>query len=515
MIGTRTRIGSAVQRRPQYSLINNQKREKLKDTLVDKFTIMLKANNNRDIIENEVINFLKKDKLNENDLKKLELSIKKKINTKQSKVNLKDKLSKKEFEEEENIIGTELKNPNLEDKEEKLNESGMSGGSDLDKFDNKGIDVRIKEQQIKNYQKIKEEELKNQTKKKSKIDYSKYANEWDAINMYNKKQFEEEKIREKKKDKEVKLRTKNDLDNQVKEKIKKEYVEQLKEKEYSDLVDNHLKKLDELERKKKEEIKKRSLQEKEMRDKQLKEKYVTKRIEYLKNKKYERKLLEQNKKDILEEKRIEMERKKEEKLALKKTLKDNELRKEILAENLRKEREEDIKIMEDHDQDEIRRENERKEYFNKIERNANAFSEKAVENVLKKQKEKELENERKLKQYEIDKENKLIELDKKREKEIREGKINYRHYLDKQVNDKKIRDNYEHEVDLAQAKIWKKDIENYNKHEKDVAKIIRDMNIRNLKTLDEQIKMKNNNLNDGMNENERLMNREILEKAYE
>ena len=41
------------------------------------------------------------------------------------------------------------------------------------------------------------------------------------------------------------------------------------------------------------------------------------------------------------------------------------------------------------------------------------------------------------------------------------------------------------------------------------------MNIRNLKTLDEQIKMKNNNLNDGMNENERLMNREILEKAYE
>ena len=41
------------------------------------------------------------------------------------------------------------------------------------------------------------------------------------------------------------------------------------------------------------------------------------------------------------------------------------------------------------------------------------------------------------------------------------------------------------------------------------------MNIRNLKTLDEQIKMKNNNLNDRMNENERLMNREILEKAYE
>ena len=62
---------------------------------------------------------------------------------------------------------------------------------------------------------------------------------------------------------------------------------------------------------------------------------------------------------------------------------------------------------------------------------------------------------------------------------------------------------------------FKKDVENYNKHEKDVAKIIRDMNVRNLKALDEQIKMKNHNLNDRMNENERLMNREILEKAYE
>ena len=90
-------------------------------------------------------------------------------------------------------------------------------------------------------------------------------------------------------------------------------------------------------------------------------------------------------------------------------MKDNELRKQVLAEQLRKEKEEDIRIMEDHAQEEIKRENERKAYFKRIERNANSFADNAVATVLKEQKEKLDEENRKLKQYEIDKENKLVE----------------------------------------------------------------------------------------------------------
>ena len=529
MIGTRPRTTqnrNRMEKKAQYSVMNNYKRDKLKDTLVDKFTQIFGSVSNKPIIEAEVTNFLKKDKLNENDLKKLELTLKKKINTKQSKENLRNNLTNKQFQEEENIYGTQAINQDNEnintlnnnkinkklEEENDLNNSGMSGASDLENFDNKGIQDKIKEQQIKDYQKLK----KNQKPKTVKIDYSKYKDEWDAINMYNKKQFEKEKIIEKEKEKEVKLRTKNDLDNQVKQKIKKEYESKLKEQEYANMVEDHLKKVDELERKKQEEIRKRALKEKESRDKQIREQYVTKRIEYLKNKKYERQLVEQNKKDILEEKKQELEKKKEEYLALKKTMKDNELRKQVLAEQLRKEKDEDIRIMEDHAQEEIKRENERKAYFKRIERNANSFADNAVATVLKEQKEKLDEENRKLKQYEIDKENKLVELDKRREKEIREGKVNYRHYLDKQVNDRKIRDNYEHDVvDKVQAKIWKNDVERYNKREKEVAKTIREMNIRNLKALDELVKIGKGNVDHGMSENEKLMNREILEKAYE
>ena len=41
------------------------------------------------------------------------------------------------------------------------------------------------------------------------------------------------------------------------------------------------------------------------------------------------------------------------------------------------------------------------------------------------------------------------------------------------------------------------------------------MNIRNLKALDELVKIGKGNVDHGMSENEKLMNREILEKAYE
>ena len=117
----------------------------------------------------------------------------------------------------------------------------------------------------------------------------------------------------------MKLRTKNDLDNQIKQKIKREYEEKLKSLEYDALVDKHLKHLDELEAKKREEIRKRVLKEKEMRDKQLREQYVKKRIDFLKNKKYERALVKENQQQIKDEIKANLERKKAEKLAMEKT----------------------------------------------------------------------------------------------------------------------------------------------------------------------------------------------------
>ena len=511
---------------PRDTLMNNQRRDKLKQTLIDKFMQNFGEMAVKPIIEKEVSTFLKRDKLNDYDLQQLEKTIQGKLTVKQKKKDLRKNLTnpnnaRNQAYQGNNINIEEVKLPDINQSRfqnknlcscERLNQSRMSGASDLDKFDDRNLGDQMREEEMKDFQKL---NLGGKEKENNKIDFdfSQYADEWDAINMYNKKKFEEDKKREKMKDHEMKIRTKNDLDNQVKQKIKREYEEKLKSLEYDALVDKHLKHLDELEAKKREEIRKRILKEKEMRDKQLREQYVKKRIDFLKNKKYERALVKENQQQLKDEKKAALERKRAEKIAMEKTVEDNLLRRKILAEQEKKEREDDIRIMEDALALDIKQENERKEYFKKIERNANAFSGKAIETVLKAQKEKMRMEEEKLKEYERIMNERAKEEDERKLREIAQGKVNYRNYLDKQVARRKLDDDYEKKVDLEQGRIWKEDTKRFYEKEKEVARIIREMNKRNLEALNEQVKRGKTIVDHGMSETEKAMNKEILREA--
>ena len=553
------------------TLINNQKRQKLKNALMDRFQRIFGANANFNIINYEVENFLSQTNLTENDLRILEANLRKKLNipfesktnrnkslnpnnnkTKKNRYNNTNKLRTQQKNLSNNINLTvnsnnttnkifnpfsNTSNNIINDNESKNsntiilpsigkkkrgfwdacdpNESRMSGGSDIDNFNEVRLGDKLREQEMKDFEKIAENKEFQKKKKKNQIDYSKYADEWDAINMYNKKMFEEQKRLEKIKDYQVKQRVKKELDNQIKQKIKKEYEQKLKDEEFDLMEKKHLKKIEELEKQKAEKVKALVIKEKEERDKQLKDQYIRKRIDILKNKKYERELVEQNKKDILEDKKAAKEKKEAEKRAMEQTIKDNELRKKILEEQAKKEKEDDIQIMKDHAAVEERKENERRAYFNRIERNANSFMDSAINTVLREQREKEMEEEEQLRKYNEFKEKMEAEDEYNRLKRIKEGKVNLRNYLDKQVAYKKLQAKKEHEIDVAQGKVWDKDVKIYNEHEKEVKKIIREMNIRNLKALDEQVKMGKQNVDHGMSELEKAMNRDILEKAYD
>ena len=327
---------------PRDTLMNNQRRDKLKHTLIDRFMQSFGEIAVKPIIEKEVSTFLKRDKLNDYDLQQLEKTIQGKLSVKKKKKDLRKNLSNPNNDRNQtyqgnNINVEEVKLPDINQSRvqnknlcscERLNQSRMSGASDLDKFDDRNLGDQMRDEEMKDFQKL-NLGVKEKENDKIDFDFSKYADEWDAINMYNKKKFEEDKKREKIKDHEMKLRTKNDLDNQIKQKIKREYEEKLKSLEYDALVDKHLKHLDELEAKKREEIRKRVLKEKEMRDKQLREQYVKKRIDFLKNKKYERALVKENQQQIKDEIKANLERKKAEKLAMEKTKEDNLLRRKI------------------------------------------------------------------------------------------------------------------------------------------------------------------------------------------
>ena len=512
-------------RQPKYINMNLQRRKKvgqsLTQSLIDKFND--KSQNK--YIEKEVNEFLKKENIKEKDLKNLENKISQKIKIKDEKKQLNEKLIKNtkpkiaivtEEKKAENINNV-LKDKEKEAKEENtinkdLNVSGMSGGSDLDKFDG-----RIGKEELENREMKELEKFKNASEdtviKKVEIDKSKYNDEWDAINMYNKRMFEERKKREKERDWELRMKNRADLMNQIQQKIKRKYEQELKDREYDEMIDRHVKKMEELENKQKEVKKQQALKEKEIRDKQLREIYVQKRIAYLKNKKYEKDLIEHNKEELRLEREAALERKEKEHEALLKTLKDNELHKQKLLEQEKLERENDIKIMEDAAANEIKRENERKAYYEGIKRGAMEHDTKMLESVIKLRNEKLAEEDRILKEYVINKEKMEIEKEEKRKKEIIENRIKLRNIYDKQVENKKARKEYEKQVDLAQGRIWEQDYQNYINYQNETNKRIRELNRLNNLAIDNQLKNGKKYYDYGMSETEKAINKDLLDKA--
>ena len=496
--------------------MNVQRRQKLAMTLVDQLTKKLKAENNRDIVQREVDTLMRKEIINDRDLKQLEKTIQNKIKVKTNNETLKYNLIKNSKAnnfnnnfQEENIYGDNNANNN----EDELDNSYMSGASDLDKFNEKSKKDRDREEKIKKYKSclcLKEKPIRP----KVEIDFSQYKNEWDAINDYNKHKYEEDLEEEKRKNWETKMRTRAHLNDQIKQKIKKEYEEELKKKEYDQLMDKHLKHLDELEAEKQRLLKERALKIKELRDKQKREQYVDKRINEIKDKLYERDLVKQYKEEIRKAKEKKAAKKKADYEELLKTMKENELHKKLKLEQAKKEREEDIRMMQDAIASDLKKDNERKAYFNRIERSGNVFNQQAIENVLKARDEKAKADEEKLNNY-------LMEKERLAEREyckMRNDKKNnqkmLKDFYDRQVLERKARDDYEKQLDKVQADIWKKDCEQFFEREKETNKMIREFEKNNVKELDKQVKMGKYDV-DKMTEFEKEYNYELLQKANE
>ena len=493
--------------------LNVQRRQKLAMTIVEQLIQKLNANKNRDIVQKEVETLMKKEIINDRDLKGLEKIILRKIKEKNEKENLKQNLIKANSNRgfiEENIKGDNL--GNNEEKDE-LNESDMSGASDLDKFNEKTAKEKDREEKMRKYKDCKCMKLKP-SRPKVEIDFDQYRNEWDAINMYQIQKGEERERDERNKNWETKMRTRADLNNQIKQKIKKQVEEELKAKEFDTMMDKHYAHLDELEKEKQKLIKARAMKEKELRDKQIKETALNKRINQLKDKLYEKDLIKHIKEEMNAAELKEKEKKRLEREELAKTLKDNELHKKIELERIKKEREEDIKMMQDAIASDIKKDNERKAYFNRIERSGNVFAQNAIENILKKREEKVKEDEKKIDIYLAEKErraikeeNDLIMNKKKNQRMIKE-------FYDKQVKEKKERDEKEKNIDRIQAEIWKRDTDTFFEKEREAKRMIRDFEKNNVKELDKQVKMGKYDV-DKMNQFEKDHNYELLQKANE
>ena len=173
--------------------------------------------------------------------------------------------------------------------------------------------------------------------------------------------------------------------------------------------------------------------------------------------------------------------------------------------------------MEDDNKVKEKQEQERVIYFKNIERSANNFMSKMVETVLKEEEIKTQQEQQLRDKYQRMKDEMEEKAERDEKERIRLQKIAMRKYYDQQVKDKMNRKVIEKEMDYAQAEIWKRDEQCYNEQQKEVGRIIRNMNRKNYDTLVQQANMKNNSKVKGnvnkMNKNEKEMNKELLRKV--
>ena len=539
---------------PKERLMNIPKRQKLKELLVSKFMQKYNVKNPDEILDPVITQFLQQEKLNDVDLRRLDIRIKNLLKDKQHKDNLKNTLTRnlQETPSSINNLQTEVNTQNMQsktieqvDKNIKndnkfpvISPSNINANNNLSSKTISQTESNIKKRGFSSYinrgrrmncfkspeeelaqleKELAEEEAKERGKCNNyeRIDFDEDGDEWNAIVKYNKKLYDRQLIEEKMKDKVNKRRTKEFLDYQVREKIKKEYEDELKEKEYNKILQEHSKKLDEMEQIKAQKIKEQIQRLKENRDVQLKNERIRKRIEELKQKKFDLNLVKNYKKNLEKEWQMKMDRKQKEYDAFQKAMKENEIRQQQLKEQFKKEKEEEIKTNAERLRIEDRKDQERKRYYDRIKLNGNKYSTKQAEEIIEKMKKDQKAEDDKI-QYYYDA--KAKEANEKAAKEIirrkkeREG---IKRYLDMQIRERKKEEELLKLLDEEQARIWNIDCKKYYDDEKIAENKIKLMNKINFESLMGQIKEKKRSKSKKniMTNNEYAMNRDLLEKV--
>ena len=493
--------------------------------------------NAEELLQDEISKFLEGEKLTDQDLKRLDIKVKHLLNEKLSKDKLKEKLSENlhgicqqdTLPKIDNInnrnnktidtseINTTKKIPKILNTEPSINPIDKthfksSQYNPMNTYCTKRA-YKNPEEELAELEAEFEKEEKDNKKNFTRLDFSKEGDEWNAIAKYNRRIYEDQMKLEKIKDEEIKRRNKADLDLQIKQRLKKEYEDELKDKEYDRMMKEHQKALDEIDRKKQEAMKKQVMKEKELRDEQMRQNYIKKRIEILKEKKFDKLLVKSIQEGIEKEKKDAIDKKRKENEALLKAIKENDLKLKKKKEKEKQEKEEDIKMGEERMKMQMKEDLERKRYYDLIKKNGNKLSKKSYE-VLERVK-KEQEDEEKRIQHYYDEKNRL-EIEKEKQKELKKfnQKFELKKYLDMQIEERKKEEDFLKSLDYEQARIWAIDCKKYNDDEIEIKKKIRDMNKRNMKSVMDQINKKNkNNKKSRMNDTEYAMNIEILEKA--
>ena len=558
---------SALQRRQnsftsKNTLLNQPKRQKLKDLLMTKFIQKYNIKDPDDFLEVILTKFVQAEKLNDIDLKRLDHKIKRLSKEYNYRAVLKSDLESgpqsqnqtlinnvteiNNEKSENNTLNQELKDNNISDNIKEIKNKNKQnqlrnikadyptlttysnqisktesnfkkrGCSSYSHYTNKNI--RTPEEELAELEnEFKEEELLDKKNKYRRIDFSSQGDEWSAIVNYNKNLYQRQLLEEKIKDKEIKKRTKEYLDLQIKEKLKKELEEKNKEKEFDENMKKFNQSLDEIDQIKARKISEQIRRLKNDRDVILKAKTVRDKIEKLKDKKFERNLVKIYKEQIAQDKKAAMTKREKGKEDLMKAKKELEEKHKIMKEKIEKEIEEDKKINKERYLIDQRKEYERNSYYQKFKSLGNKYKLPQAKKVLERIEKEKKETDDKIQHFYEEKNKKEFEKENKARLKRINDKIEIKKFLDMQIAEKNKEKNFLKLLDREQARIWKLDLKKRNEEMKKENEHIKIMNRKNFEFILKQIEQnKGNKLKKNfMTEDEYAMNRDLLEKANE
>lgn len=277
-----------------------QRREKLKSLLIVKFMKKYGLKNPEKVLEDEVAKFLKGEKLTDSDLRRFDIKVKEIIEQTKNQDNLMQNLTGcASVEEIPSNKLPDINNDNISVKSAKSKHSIHSKASKASAAkpasrygDNKPTPMLTTNNYINDeldFDNISIASIDSRRNKyKPTMNFE--GDNWDLIAKYNQKKFEEEKRENKIKDKEIKRRIKDDLDVQIRAKLLRENEELKRNREFDNVVLKHVENMNQLEREKEAEVKHKIMKEKYSRDVQLKDEMKRKKIEVLKNRKFDKEI---------------------------------------------------------------------------------------------------------------------------------------------------------------------------------------------------------------------------------
>jgi len=437
-------------------LLAIQEREQLKGLLVNKFLEKFGKDKkaNQDYVNKQVNEFMKNEKLTEENLKKLEQKIK-------DGTGAPGALSQKADDAKSQVSAHSKQN--------------------------EGNSHQVGQGQCAHHDHDDAVSVASSTKPRSVYAQGDSDDEWATMLKYDTELYKKEKTLEKVREQEQKKRIKIELDRQIEEKKRVQAQEEQEMKKYTNLVQNQMQTYDKKETKKEQEMKNKVMQEKSSRDKQLADENLRRKVDKKSEKQMEDLLVNQIKQELDEEARIAIVRRQQDKESLKRVLFENEEYKKKMLEEARKEKESDIKAQQEYTRLIEKQEADRAAECKAREDRAKKFMNMMADTVVKDQKAQIIEDERKLLKHVLDKEAREMEDEKKRQQRINDQKKEMRTFLDSQMEEKERKKQAEAALERKQAEIWKKDTADYNEHEKNKTEYIRDVNKQHAEVLKKQI----------------------------